>query len=195
MTPELRARLDALGLYTDTHEAEPSAGADPEPATATFSPTRRYRYHLDRTWAEPNPGDPWSRRCVWVMCNPSTADAFTLDPTLTRCRTFSKRFGCYGMDVLNVFAYRATDPRVMKAYMWPTGDRNEAVFRAVHAAYPNALWVCGWGVNGAFKGRDRQVRALLAELGIRWHALDLTAAGHPRHPLYLRGGSELMEMR
>jgi hypothetical protein len=77
------------------------------PATsgAVFSPDRRYRYRLWRVW-----GDDGSKRCMFIMLNPSTADEAVLDPTMRRCVGFAKAWGFGALEVGNLFALRSTDP-------------------------------------------------------------------------------------
>lgn len=139
---------------------------------ATFSPCGLYRYSLWRKW-ESGP------MCVFIGLNPSTADATLDDPTIRRCLGFSKAWGFSGLLMLNLFAYRATDPADMKAAKDPIGPDND---QALHFAHSNTTTViAAWGTHGTFKGRDQQVRAMLPRL----HYLRLTKDGHPAHPLYL----------
>jgi hypothetical protein len=49
-----------------------------------------------------------------MMLNPSTADAFDDDPTIRKCVGFAKRWGQGGIQVVNLYAYRATDPKELK---------------------------------------------------------------------------------
>lgn len=139
---------------------------------ATISPCGLYRYSLWRKWA-PGP------MCVFIGLNPSTADATLDDPTIRRCVGFSKTWGFGGLMMLNLFAYRATDPADMKAAKDPIGPDND---EALHFAHSNTTTVvAAWGAHGTFQGRDQQVRAMLPRL----QYLRLTKDGHPGHPLYL----------
>jgi hypothetical protein len=94
---------------------------------AVFSPDQKYRYVLWREWS----GHP--RRLVVIGLNPSTADATKNDPTVTRCINFAKREGCGGMIMLNLFAFRATDPGVMMEAADPVGPENDKYILA-HAS-------------------------------------------------------------
>ncbi len=80
----------------------------------------------------------------------------------------------------NLFAFRATDPKDMKAAADPTGPENNTHLLAL--AGEAGVIVAAWGANGTHKGRDAEVRKLLPAL----HCLALTKDGHPGHPLYLR---------
>jgi hypothetical protein len=73
-------------------------------AGATFSKDRRYRYRLWRSWGDPE------LRCVFVGLNPSTADESNDDPTIRKCVGFAKLWGFGAVDVVNLFAFRSTDP-------------------------------------------------------------------------------------
>jgi hypothetical protein len=72
--------------------------------SAVISPCGLYRYRLTRTWDAVR----WS--AAFVMLNPSTADAVDDDPTIKRCVGFAKRWGCGGIVVANLFAFRSADP-------------------------------------------------------------------------------------
>jgi hypothetical protein len=146
---------------------------------AVFSPCETYRYRLWRTWR------PRGRVVAFVGLNPSTADATRDDPTVRRCIGFARAWGYGGLWMLNLFAIRATDPRVMRNAVDPIGPENDAHLLATAAAA--AKVVAAWGVHGTHRGRNEEVVTLLRRAGIRISCLDLTKAGHPRHPLYANG--------
>jgi len=149
---------------------------------AVFSPDRVYRYDLTRHWG-PKP------YCVtWIMLNPSTADENTDDPTIRRCIAYSKAWGYDGLAVVNLFALRATHPRVMIKHLAPEGPDNNLVIKARAESSP--VVVAAWGLHGAHRGRARDVLALLD--GVQLHCLGLTANGQPRHPLFVRGDEPLI---
>lgn len=117
------------------------------------------------------------------MLNPSTADASRDDPTIRRCVAFARAWGYGGVEVVNLFALRATHPFYLRASAEPVGPDNDrhillAARRAEHT-------VLAWGIHGELGGRGADVLALLSR---RTRALCLgwTRQGHPRHPLYLR---------
>jgi|SRR5690349_11377452 len=137
--------------------------------------TGRYRFTLWRAL----PGG--LGRVLFIMLNPSTAGARQDDPTIRRCIGFARAWGFARMDVVNLFALRATHPADLRRARDPVGAGND---RAIAAAARRAdLVVAAWGVHGALAARDRAVRALLADRPL--HCLGVTRAGHPRHPLYL----------
>lgn len=141
---------------------------------ANFSECRRYRYSLWRRWGD-------GPHAMFIGLNPSTADETLDDPTIRRCIGFSKAWGYAGFVMTNLFAYRSTDPKVMKAVDDPVGLENDAAL-VMHAARAGIV-VAAWGTHGAYRGRAQHVRELLPRL----HYLRLTAEGHPAHPLYLPG--------
>ena len=146
-------------------------------ATATFDISRTYRYGLTRVW------DRDGTRVNVLMLNPSTADAFVLDPTVRRCVSFARAWGCGSLEVTNLFAFRSTDPRAMVAYGDPVGDGNDAAI--LGAARRSDRVVVAWGTRGCHLGRAGEVTQLLAGLGVEAEALGVTRSEQPAHPLYL----------
>lgn len=148
--------------------------------TATFDETGAYRYRLRRAWSS-------GPRAVFVMLNPNAADATVDDPTIRRCVGFARRWGYGAVDVVNLFAYRCVDPRELARVADPVGPENDRhIARAVRGA---DLVVCAWGATAVARRRAPGVAALLAGRPVR--CLGRTAAGAPRHPLYLRGDTAL----
>jgi hypothetical protein len=146
--------------------------------TADVSDCGCYRYSLTRPLAT------GAGRVVWIMLNPSTADALKNDPTIVRCLGFTARLGFAEMMVVNLFAWRSTDPQGLRTAEDPIGPRNDQeILRACEGA---ELVILAWGVHGDLHGRDREVRLLLARTGINAVCLGTTKANHPRHPLMLR---------
>jgi hypothetical protein len=148
-----------------------------------FSPCRRYRYTLTHDFADLFSSPVGAGYVAWIGLNPSTGDEGRLDPTLWRLRTYTQRFGFWVFKMLNLFAYRATDPRVLKSIADPIGPEND--YYLLEVCRQAALVVCCWGADGEYRDRDRQVIELLQ--GIPLQALAFTKMGHPRHPLYLQG--------
>ena len=147
-------------------------------ATATFDLTRAYRYRLSRTW------DPTGPVVAFVMLNPSTADAEVLDPTVRRCVGFARDWGFGSLEVVNLFAFRATDPRDLLRAAAPVGAANDrAILDAASAA---DRVVVAWGARGTHLGRAAEVAGQLADSSVRTLALATTNGGQPRHPLYVR---------
>ena len=140
---------------------------------AILSPCRQYRYTLWRTW------DCTKGTCLFIGLNPSTADEREDDPTIRRCVSFAKSFGCGRLMMANLFALRATDPADMKRNADPVGrDNDDWLRRLVGDA---EIVIAAWGTHGGHLARDIFVRKLLGEI----HCLGVTKKGFPRHPLYL----------
>lgn len=154
-------------------------------ATAVFSGCGTYRYLLTRRWGA-------GPVVTFVMLNPSTADEQVLDPTVRRCIGFAQREGGGALQVVNLFALRSTDPRVLYDHADPVGPGNDD--HIGEAAARSAVVIAGWGVHGALAGRGAAVRRLLAQRAAVHH-LGLTKAGtrpgQPRHPLYLPAAAAL----
>ncbi|MBF0189267.1 MAG: DUF1643 domain-containing protein [Magnetococcales bacterium] len=145
---------------------------------ARFSSCERYRYTLTITW------DTTLQTCHFLMLNPSTADEVKNDPTVERAERYARSWGYGALLVTNIFAWRATDPKAMKAQDDPVGPENDNAI--VEAAETTALTVCAWGNHGSHMGRSQHVLDLLAKSGTPLHCLTVTGAGEPGHPLYLR---------
>jgi hypothetical protein len=144
---------------------------------ATFDETGRYRYALWRAW------DPAAPDIAFVMLNPNRADAICDDPTIRRCVGFARAWGFGRLWVVNLFGYRARDPRDLRAVADPIGSDNDR--HLVRAARRAAMVIAAWGNAGTFGGRDREVIELLREGDRTIHCLGVTRCGCPRHPLYL----------
>jgi len=146
-------------------------------SSATFSDCERYRYVLTRTW------DQAKERVLFIMLNPSTADEMKNDPTVERCERRARAMGYGAFRVCNIFAYRATDPKVMRAESDPVGPLND------EAIVESCSWadrvVCAWGTHGAHLDRGEAVAELVIKAGIEPYHLGLSKENHPKHPLYI----------
>lgn len=149
---------------------------------AVLSDCGQYRY-----WLRRDLGMVGSRPVVFVMLNPSTADAETDDPTIRRCIDFAKRFDGRELIVVNLFAWQATDKAELRRVDDPVGPgRMQFILEAaIHCRAHGGLMVAAWGNDGGFIGRDRRVRRLINMTQVDLHYLRLTAKGQPSHPLYL----------
>ena len=117
------------------------------------------------------------------MLNPSTATEVQNDPTVERCERRARALGFGAFQVTNIFAWRDTDPRAMRAAADPIGPENDAAILA------GADWadrvIAAWGTHGAHMARGPSVEALLRGRGHALHHLGLSKQGHPKHPLYI----------
>ena len=147
------------------------------------NPDSAYRYTL---WRTPDPSN--LRTMAVIGCNPSTATATEDDPTIRRCIRFALDSGHGRLVMLNCFAFRATDVRVLKSVVDPVGPEN--VDHAIDAC-KDATVVCAWGSTAKLPNGWRNWPALfVAKLrpsipGLRLHVLRHLANRDPEHPLYL----------
>jgi hypothetical protein len=157
--------------------AEPAAPALVR--RAWFSPCGRYRYRLTRTWGR-------GGTLAFILLNPSTADASRDDPTLRRCIGLARRWGYGSIEVVNLFAWRATHPEDLRKAAAPVGPGNgRALRRALRRA---EAVVVAWGNQGAWRNAGpRLLGRLLRDSREREIAcVGWTRLGHPRHVLYVR---------
>ena len=150
--------------------------------TARISPCSMYRYSLSRTWDTSLP------RVLFVGLNPSTADDQCDDPTVRRCIGFAQRWGYGGLILVNLFAYRTTDPSGLTEVDDPIGSENDH-WIAVEQARVDRV-VAAWGNHGVLLNRDEAVLETLT----RAYCLGITKAGCPRHPLYLAATTPLQKL-
>ena len=143
--------------------------------SAEISPDGRYRYRLDRWWSE-------KPSLVVCMLNPSTADAMLDDPTIRRCVRFAEREGCGGLKVVNLMAFRATDPKICLAQEDPYGPLNDSYLEDAIRTSGIGV-VCAWGTKAPREAVDRAMEIFKAGY---LRCFGRTKEGHPRHPLYLR---------
>lgn len=175
-----RAREADDDLWQYMEDVVPSWRKPPEELQrdAVLSEDGVYRYRLTRRWAE-------GTRCVFVMLNPSTADALVDDATIRRCIAYAKAWGHGCLDVVNLFALRSTKPDVLYKHPEPIGEGNDRHLITVAGAA--ACIVVAWGAHGGHLDRDKVVLDLLRKHGaVPPMALGFTNDGKPKHPLYLR---------
>ena len=142
-------------------------------ADAVLSPDRVYRYSLRRVW------EPSTPLVMFVGLNPSTADETQDDPTIRRCIGFARKWSFGGMIVVNLFAYRATNPRELRCVADPIGPDNDTW--VMRGQEETALVVAAWGNGGIYRGRAEEVLPMLRHP----HALAINKTGQPAHPLFL----------
>lgn len=125
---------------------------------------------------------------LFIGLNPSRADADHDDPTLRRLLGFADRWGFGSLDVVNLFSAVTPSPRQLARLPDPIGYATDAwIARCAESAAVRAIWL-GWGQRGGLLQRDRWVLGLLNRIGRGddLRVLGVTAAGQPRHPLYVR---------
>lgn len=156
-------------------------------SNAVISPDGLYRYCLVRRWTERVQDDD---TVLWVMLNPSTADATTDDNTIRKITKFSKAWGYGSLAVVNLFALRSRHPEALVDADDPIGPDNmtwinnwmtvaNQTVAAWGASFPKELWPHVKSIGERLRDANAQ-------------CLGLTRNGHPRHPLYLSDTTKLM---
>ena len=147
-------------------------------SSALYSDCDSYRYALTRSW------DHAGKRVLFVMLNPSKATEVQNDPTVERCERRARALGFGAICVTNIFAWRETDPHIMRKIPDPVGPDNDRILRESVAW--SDLVIAAWGPHGAHLGRGPATAELLWATGKPIFHLGLTKHGHPKHPLYIR---------
>lgn len=144
--------------------------------SAVLSEDGVYRYKLLRRWGR-------GPTIYWIMLNPSTADASLDDPTIRRCRGYSELWGYGGMEVFNLFAFRATHPVELLVASDPVGPMNDHYLAQIPVK--DSRIIVAWGNYGhLFPDRVNRVWWVLGGFG-EIECLGFTKNGQPRHPLML----------
>lgn len=152
---------------------------------AIFDHTGTYRYTLWREWG-------MAPRVVFVMLNPSRADAEHNDPTIRRCIGLAQAWGFGALEVVNLFAYCATHPTQLRQATDPVGQDNDHYL--LQAVKQGDRTVLAWGNWGVLQQRDQWALSLLAQY-TPLYCLGLNQSGQPRHPLYVRRDVSLILMQ
>lgn len=155
---------------------------------AVVSECGKYRYLLRRTWDYSKP------RALYVMLNPSTADANVDDATIRSCTRLAKGWGYGSFEVVNLFAWRSTDPDAIdiRDIARMVGDRNADV---VDAAIGRCdVVICAWGAHPCSGARRGEMLSTIRALKPAAYCLGKTKAGYPKHPLYIKSGTPLEVM-
>jgi hypothetical protein len=154
---------------------------------AVISDCGRYRYLLRRTWNHDRP------RALFIMLNPSTADAEIDDPTIKSCIRLSKGLGYGSLEVVNIFGWRAADPDELPKQADPIGPMNERIVAA--AIMRCDVVICAWGANAMAQRKANFLCNLIRSYRPAVYCLGTTKSGSPKHPLYIKSGTPLMMFR
>jgi hypothetical protein len=154
------------------------------------SPDGLYRWLLGRQWA-PTP-TPF---VVYVMLNPSKAAGVDAagkaidDPTVRKCVGFARRAGFGGLMIVNLFAWRSTDPAELGRSIDPVGAENDTWIRDACCSDSTTRVIAAWGSNARVSSwareRERKVLELLRWAAPELYALRLGVDRVPLHPLML----------
>ena len=158
--------------------------------TAEISSCGTYRYTLTRKISDSS----WwgTRKILFIMLNPSSADATKNDPTIRRCISFAEQQKCSNLTVVNLFALRATDPKELIKHSDPVGPLNDTRIAEIVANHDpiHDIIVAAWGSHPFAKERVVEV---IDRFG-PFLCLGKTKDGSPRHPLYVKNGTSLIEL-
>jgi hypothetical protein len=152
---------------------------------AVISKDGLYRYLL---WRQLTPDV--HHRCIFVMLNPSTADALIDDATIRKCVGFAGRWGFGAVDVCNLFALRSRDSKALLTAKDPEGIDNDAFVADAIRKASRVVWA--WGQHSS--GVQKLVQVRLATEGGFGHlvprpcqagTLGRCLNGAPKHPLML----------
>lgn len=152
---------------------------------AVISECGKYRYLLRRAWDHKQP------RALFVMLNPSTADAAVDDATIRSCIRLSKGLGYGSFEVVNLFAWRSTDPDQLPiAHGEAIGVDNERIMCAAIVRCDVAI--CAWGAHPMVRRVHphftvERIRSYRPEA----YCFGRTKQGFPKHPLYIKSGTPL----
>lgn len=159
--------------------------------TAEISDCGLYRWWLRRSWDAAGDG----RVVCFVMLNPSTADANQDDPTIRRCIGFASDLGVSAMLVRNLFAFRATNPKVLKGLRYDVATGGERGDMELLASLSADIVVCAWGASGP-KCTAERAEWFVQQAGSKpLYCLGTTKTGAPRHPLYVKADQPLILFR
>ncbi len=148
---------------------------------AELSVCGKYRYRLSRIWDDKKP------LVLFIMLNPSTADAEQDDPTIRRCIAFAKNWGYGGFMTGNLFAFRSASPEKLYRKKDPAGELNDRSLLEMAAQCERVVFA--WGEHGSLHQAHQRVRALFPDA---W-CLGKNKSGQPKHPLYIRADAELIQ--
>lgn len=157
---------------------------------ASISPCGLYRWWLRR------PLKRGGAQVCFILCNPSTATATQNDNTTDSCIRLGRAWGAGEIVLVNIFAYRATNPQALEwvikhdGLVKGVGPGNGR--RIVAAARKADKVVVAWGsiLKPWSSERGEQVRRDLVDVEL-W-CLGTNKDGAPRHPLYVSAKTKLM---
>lgn len=150
---------------------------------AVISDCGKYRYLLRRVWDHAKP------RALFIMLNPSTADARKDDATIRSCVRLASGLGYGSIEVVNIFGWRATDPDELPKQADPMGPMNERVVAA--AIVRCDVVICAWGANAMAARKSHYLCERIRSYRPAAYCLGKTKSGAPKHPLYIKSGTPL----
>lgn len=157
-------------------------------------------YDHDEPLSRYSLGQEGSNPLVCFGVNPSTAKPGDLDPTVASVARFAKEEGYDGWLMFNLYPQRATNPDNMhKHFQKKIHDKNVEAIQKLFDELPKGLDVwCAWGTlieKRSYLSRCMQDIAEVLSLNECncFTRGNISKAGHPHHPLYLRKDSPMDE--
>ena len=151
---------------------------------ATFDISKKNRFFLSRSW---NLSKPLVGFC---MCNPSTATEDQDDPSVYKCQMLARNWEYGGVNIVNAFSWRSTDPAGLYHRLETAEIIEENVRYIQHVASVCVIFVCAWGMNAHLNDRHIMLVNRLKPYRNKLRHLRLCKDGTPMHPLYLPYGTE-----
>ena len=151
---------------------------------AVLSGCKKYRYLLRRTW------DHSLQRSLFIMLNPSTADHEIDDATIRSCMRLARSWSHGSIEVVNLYGFRATDPKELATAKEPIGPQNDGV--ALAAINRCDVAICAWGAHEMARRRARTMWEMIKSNRPQAFCLGMTKSGAPKHPLYIKTGTPLV---
>lgn len=150
--------------------------------SADISECGKYRYLLRRMWAI---GDS----VLFIMLNPSIADASIDDPTIRRCIGFAKGWGYGSISVCNLYAYRATNPDELDLLTSSklVGIKNGEILKSIRNESDKII--VAWGTKG---GQGSVQFRNIFNGYVNLYCFGFNRNGSPKHPLYIKKDTELI---
>lgn len=155
---------------------------------AVISACRNYRYLLIRSFSH-KADEPF---VLFIGLNPSVADSYIDDPTLRRCMGFMEIWNLKALKIVNLFAFRATNPKEMISQTNPIGKSNDQTILQ-QAKNAEMIVVC-WGNTGSYLNRDKEVLEIIKQYKDKIYSFGETKSGQPKHPLYLAKTTQLQKI-
>ena len=150
---------------------------------AVISPCGKYRYILGRE----EDGELFpaaNQTVVFVLNNPSVADAEIDDNTVKKCWRYAQRWEYRRMVFVNTNPWRSTDPKFAREPSDEAAAENDTYLQG--AVADANLVVCAWGSKARQHLVHRAIK-VIAALDVNLCYLELAKDGSPKHPLYLPG--------
>ena len=128
------------------------------------------RYRLWRIWEQEKP------LLLYVLLNPSHADAQTDDRTVAKLIQFSKNWGYGGFYLGNIHSYITPDPKRLMHHLIPNETLNISHLKEM--ARKSEKVVLGWGNAG-------KLPEWLKQMINQPYCFGTNQNGSPKHPLYI----------